>query len=231
MADRRVLSVRRPGVTECPALGRRKVSEHDDGASDILSFLAANTRPWPATMFPSVPTSTEFTKPNSAIEPVFCAIWCSQNASANCRREGLVGRASSVQSARSLAVEIFKVDEGSSGSDGSEGRAGTTRVLQTSRTDHAMSNFVDTLKSFHTALVDSCNGYEEALSDAEGKDLAPLFLKMIDLRNWHHAELDRYLRAEGEEPDEDGSFMSTVHRTVIKVRSLITGLDESLCRA
>ena len=93
--------------------------------------------------------------------------------------------------------------------------------------NHAMSDFVDTLKSLHTALVDSRNGYEEGLKDAEGKGLTPLFHEMIDLRNRHHTELDRHLRAAGEEPDEKGSSMSTVHRTVMKVRSVLTGLDES----
>ena len=90
-----------------------------------------------------------------------------------------------------------------------------------------MSDFVDTLKSFHTALVDSRNGYAEGLKDAESKALTPLFHEMIDLRNRHHAELDRHLLTAGEEPDEQGSFMSTVHRTVIKVRSVLTGLDKS----
>jgi uncharacterized protein (TIGR02284 family) len=91
-----------------------------------------------------------------------------------------------------------------------------------------MSDLADDLKSLHTALVDSRHGYQEALDDADGKGMTPLFRSMIDLRTAHINELDSQLQALGEAPDRDGSFMSTVHRTVIKVRSVLTGLDERI---
>ena len=46
------------------------------GASDSPSLRAASTRPWPATITPSSPTSTGFTNPNSAIDPAICATCC-----------------------------------------------------------------------------------------------------------------------------------------------------------
>jgi uncharacterized protein (TIGR02284 family) len=91
-----------------------------------------------------------------------------------------------------------------------------------------MTEHVDALKSLHTSLIDSRNGYEEALEDSEGKGLAPLFRKMVELHDRHATELAERLSALGEEADEDGSFMSTVHRTVISIRSILTGLDESI---
>lgn len=91
-----------------------------------------------------------------------------------------------------------------------------------------MQHDADELKSLHTALVDSRNGYDEALKDAEGKGLTPLFARMIALRTESAAALDTHLRAAGEEPDQDGSFMSTVHRTVIGIRSLFGHLDERI---
>ena len=91
-----------------------------------------------------------------------------------------------------------------------------------------MSEHVDTLKSLHTALIDSRNGYEEALKDADGKGLTPLFRDMIALRNSDAAALGEQLVAMGEKFDGKGSFMTAVHRTVIGVRSLFTGLDESI---
>jgi uncharacterized protein (TIGR02284 family) len=90
-------------------------------------------------------------------------------------------------------------------------------------TDHA-----EALKSLHTALVDSRNGYEEALEDAEGKGLTPLFREMIALRTEHADALEQHLRAMGQPVDAKGSFMSSVHRAVISIRSVITGLDESV---
>lgn len=91
-----------------------------------------------------------------------------------------------------------------------------------------MSEFVDGLKSLHTALIDSREGYEEALSDAEGRGLTPLFREMIAMRTRHHAELDAMLKSAGQQPDESGSMMATVHRTVIKVRSLFGGLGQNI---
>ena len=91
-----------------------------------------------------------------------------------------------------------------------------------------MTDHLDALKTLHTSLIDSRNGYEEALEDAEGKDLTPLFREMIDMRNTHAGELEPYLTALGETPDDDGSFMSTVHRTVISIRSILTDLDDSI---
>ena len=91
-----------------------------------------------------------------------------------------------------------------------------------------MHNHADELKSLHTALIDSRNGYEEALKDAEGKGLTSLFARMITLRTDNAAALEKHLRAAGEEADQDGSFMSSVHRTVISVRSLFGDLDERI---
>ena len=62
---------------------------------------------------------------------------------------------------------------------------------------------LDHLKSLQTGAIDARNGYEEAL---EGQQLS----------------------AAGEKPDESGSFMSTVHRTIMDVRSLFGGLDDSV---
>ena len=41
----------------------------------------------------------------------------------------------------------------------------------------------DSLKSLHTALIDSRNGYQGALDDSKGKGLFSLFREMINLRN------------------------------------------------
>lgn len=91
-----------------------------------------------------------------------------------------------------------------------------------------MTDHVDALKSLHTALIDSRNGYDEALEDAEGKGLTPLFRDMIALRNEHADQLAGHLRAMGEMVDGEGSFMSALHRTVISLRAVLTGLDESV---
>jgi len=74
----------------------------------------------------------------------------------------------------------------------------------------------DSLKKLHTDLVDNRNGYEEAVNDAE-PPLKALFAEMVALKEKDHAELHGALTRPREKPDEDGSFMSTVHKTVISV--------------
>lgn len=81
----------------------------------------------------------------------------------------------------------------------------------------------DSLKKLHTDLVDNRNGYEEAVKDAE-PPLKAFFAEMVALKEKDHAELHGALSRLGEKPDEDGSFMSTVHKTVISVRAAVTGL-------
>lgn len=81
----------------------------------------------------------------------------------------------------------------------------------------------ESLKKLHTDLVDNRNGYEEAVKDAE-PPLKAFFAGMVALKEKDHAELHGALSRLGEKPDEDGSFMSTVHKTVISVRAAVTGL-------
>jgi uncharacterized protein (TIGR02284 family) len=87
---------------------------------------------------------------------------------------------------------------------------------------------LDHLKSLHTAAVDSRNGYEAAIEAADGHGLAPLFTKMTGLHQHHADELAAALHGAGEPADDDGSFMSTVHRTVMNVRALFDGLGKSV---
>lgn len=91
-----------------------------------------------------------------------------------------------------------------------------------------MADHIDHMKSLHTTVVDARNGYEEALKDAEGKGLTPLFREMIALHQRHADMLAADLARHGEQVDEQGSFMSTIHRTVISIRSLFGGLDASI---
>jgi uncharacterized protein (TIGR02284 family) len=85
------------------------------------------------------------------------------------------------------------------------------------------------LGSLHTALIDVSNGYDEAIRDAEQPELKAIFSRLKLAHERAHAELHNLLLARGLKPDDGGSFMSTVHKTIISVRSAVTGLnDEAL---
>jgi len=89
-------------------------------------------------------------------------------------------------------------------------------------------NILDHLKSLHTSEIDARNGYEKALEDADGEGMAPLFRDMIALHENNAAELGGELVKAGEKADEDGSFMTLVHETIMNVRSIFDGLDSSV---
>jgi uncharacterized protein (TIGR02284 family) len=89
-------------------------------------------------------------------------------------------------------------------------------------------DMLDHLKTLHTHAIDARHGYEEALKDAEGHGLTPLFAEMIKLHQANADELASYLTRAGATANPDGSFMSVVHRTIIGIRSLFNGLDASV---
>ena len=84
--------------------------------------------------------------------------------------------------------------------------------------------FPATLKTLQTELVDAHHGYEEALKDTTDSEVAGLIRQIDALHTDAIAENHDSLAAAGEPDNEDGSLMSFVHRTVISVRSAITGL-------
>lgn len=79
----------------------------------------------------------------------------------------------------------------------------------------------DSIVELHRALIDACNGYDEAIKDAQKPDLVALFQRAKLLHEKAHA----ILSARGATPDDKESFMSTIHGTVISVCSAIVGLD------
>jgi uncharacterized protein (TIGR02284 family) len=84
---------------------------------------------------------------------------------------------------------------------------------------------IDALKSLHTTLIDAEEGYETAIKDAEDPRMKAVFERMSALHARAHADVHAILLSKGERPDESGSFLSLVHKTVISVRSAIKGLD------
>lgn len=83
----------------------------------------------------------------------------------------------------------------------------------------------DDLKKLHTAMVDTRSAYEKAEKDAVDANVARVCRDMVMLRRKDHEELHQALIMAGEKPDDDGSFMSVVHETVVGVRAALTGIS------
>ena len=90
------------------------------------------------------------------------------------------------------------------------------------------TDIVHALITLHTNAIDARNGYEEALDDAEGRGMTPLFRDMVLLHTTNADELATVLVRLGRCADQNGSFMSTIHRTIMSIRSVLGGLDASV---
>lgn len=86
----------------------------------------------------------------------------------------------------------------------------------------------DALKKLHARMVDTLNGYEEGIEKAENAEVTAFLERFRTLRAQHAGELDTVLRSAGLEPQRDGSWMTYVHEGIMKVRSAIGTLDESV---
>lgn len=90
---------------------------------------------------------------------------------------------------------------------------------------------VQTLINLHTTLIDTRNGYGAAQKDAEGMGLATLFRDLSVMHTKAANEVSNLLNAMGVITADEGSFMTTIHKTIVGIRSLFGGLDESIVPA
>ena len=91
------------------------------------------------------------------------------------------------------------------------------------------SDILHHLKALHTSAIDARNGYQEALKDAEGKGMSPLFREMIALHADHASELGRELAKAGETPEKAGEQAPKTQPT--EVRILTSGTIKLLAEA
>ena len=82
------------------------------------------------------------------------------------------------------------------------------------------------LKALHTSLIDARKGYVTAYNDAETPAMKSFFQSMMKLHEDAHDEIHKVLSGRGEAVEDSGSFMATVHETVISVRAAVVGLDQ-----
>jgi uncharacterized protein (TIGR02284 family) len=83
---------------------------------------------------------------------------------------------------------------------------------------------LDNTLGLHTAIVDAIHGYEKMLEKAE-PSFRPVVTELLDLNRTAAADIERALRENGTQPDNDGSLMSAVHRTVVTMRSVVDDID------
>lgn len=96
--------------------------------------------------------------------------------------------------------------------------------------DTAPADTIDALSKLHTRSVDAQQGYETMLTKAE-PEFRPVVQQFHDLHSRHAAALAQIITALGGTPDQDGSFMGAVNRTVVSLRAVFDEIDEDVMDA
>jgi uncharacterized protein (TIGR02284 family) len=87
---------------------------------------------------------------------------------------------------------------------------------------------IEGLQPLHTRAIDAGHCYQEALDDAQVHGLTTLFKNMIALHTLNADELATAMGSAGGKADDEGSFMSVVHHTIMDVRSMFGGIGVSV---
>ena len=83
---------------------------------------------------------------------------------------------------------------------------------------------LSSLASLHVTLVDAIKGYQTMMEKSQ-PELQASIQPFATLHQRHAEELAGILRESGISPDQDGSFMSAVHKVVVSARAMFNDLD------
>lgn len=86
---------------------------------------------------------------------------------------------------------------------------------------------LDALIDLHTRSTDSARGFQKMVEKAE-PGFRPVAERFLALHERHVARLDNMIREMGSLPDEGGSFMGTINRTVVAVRAAVDAIDKDV---
>ena len=91
-----------------------------------------------------------------------------------------------------------------------------------------MTDIDDGMAKLLTQLVDAEAGYREGIQLAE----LPVMVATLESLRGTHANhirrLEELMRARGMKVDDSTSAMSVVHRAILNIRSVLSGLDENI---
>ena len=91
-----------------------------------------------------------------------------------------------------------------------------------------MSDITDKLQTLYTRLIDSRDGYEQAMENVQRATLNSLLAELKDRRIRNAAEIKKYLGDRGVEVDDDGSILASAHRTFLSLKTMMGNTDEAI---
>lgn len=85
-----------------------------------------------------------------------------------------------------------------------------------------MADATDALKTLHSRVIDSLDGYKEARTHIEGSETGAFVDRCIEEREGFHETIHRQLEAQGITVDESGSAAAKAHRGIFKIRDVLS---------
>ena len=89
------------------------------------------------------------------------------------------------------------------------------------------NEFIEALAALQTRLKDTLAGFDEIQQKAD-PEIAGITAEFIAAHTAHELALSQRLVTLGRQPDEDGSFFSTIQRLVIKTRAAFDDIDDDI---
>ncbi|NND96131.1 MAG: PA2169 family four-helix-bundle protein [Pirellulaceae bacterium] len=84
---------------------------------------------------------------------------------------------------------------------------------------------IEAIQDLIQANIDSSQGFTEAATEIEDATLAGLFTELGNQRRQNADVLQQHVQLTGERPRTDGSFLASMHRTWLDLRSKLSGGD------
>ena len=86
-----------------------------------------------------------------------------------------------------------------------------------------MTTREDALSNLYTRLIDSRDGYSQAMERAESPYIKGVLSEMIDRRTTNAAQIRQFLAGSGVTPSDDGSTLAAAHRAFVSLKDQVTG--------
>ena len=88
------------------------------------------------------------------------------------------------------------------------------------------NEYIGTLQTLTTTLIDSVNGFEEAAKDTDNPRFEQLFRQHAQERRQAVDTLQSEIRRLGGDAPTDGSMMGKTHQTWLDLKAAVTGRDD-----
>ena len=101
--------------------------------------------------------------------------------------------------------------------------------IQSRTAEPAADESLEALVGLHTISVDTLHGFQKMSEKAE-PEFRPVVDRFCAVHIRHAARLDTMVREMGGIPDASGSFMGTVNRAVVGLRSIFDTIDAGVMK-